>query len=427
MRVLVTGANGFIGARVAAGLRAAGHDVVAGIRRGARAPNSSGAIECDFSTDLDVATWQARLSGIDAVVNCAGILRETSADTFQRVHVAAPLALFRACASAGVRRVIQLSALGEPEDGEFIASKHRCDEFLAELETDWIVLRPSLVYSADSSWGGTSLLRALAALPLVLVLPSAGKQVLRPIALEDLVAVIVAVLARPEQRKQTMEIVGPEVLTLRDYLTAWRRWFGLDVRRTISSPRPLTNVVVAIGEWYGRGPLCRVIDNLLQRGRVGGAEAAGLTQSLIGRTPRTLAQALQERPADARDILLARWYFARPLLVLALAVIWIGSAVVGFAVSDAVARATLPTWSPSAVHAAALLGSCANIALGFALLSGWRRRLVLGLMLMTVLAYTLLIGVAAPIHWLDPFGGLLKNVGIIATLVVLLMLDAERR
>src|SRR6476659_4142868 len=119
MRVLVTGANGFIGARVVAGLRDAGHAVVAAQRLALAAD----AIACDFARDIAAETWKPRLAGIDAVVNCAGILRETSGDTFARVHVDAPLALFRACAATGVRRVIQLSALGEAEDGEFIASK----------------------------------------------------------------------------------------------------------------------------------------------------------------------------------------------------------------------------------------------------------------------------------------------------------------
>jgi uncharacterized membrane protein YphA (DoxX/SURF4 family) len=76
---------------------------------------------------------------------------------------------------------------------------------------------------------------------------------------------------------------------------------------------------------------------------------------------------------------------------------------------------------------AALLGSLANIVLGFALLTGWATRYVLGLMLLMVLGYTLLIGIGAPMHWLDPFGGLLKNISIMALIIVLLALDTGRR
>jgi len=423
MRVLVTGANGFIGARVVAGLRDAGHHVVAAMRN-ATAPDT---IACDFARDIDAETWKPRLAGIDVVVNCAGILRETGNDTFQRVHVDAPLALFRACEAAGVRRVIQLSALGEPEDGEFIASKHRCDEALAGLDLDWLVLRPGLVYSAHGAYGGTMLLRALAALPGAIVVPGDGTQRLRPIALEDLVTAIVAALTQPAFRTQIVELVGPEALTLREFLAAWRRWFGLNAQRTFATPRWLANAAVAIGEVSGRGPLCRVIANLLERGRIGGPDAFARTQALLGRAPATLQHSLAQRPSDVRDWLQARWYFAQPLLLAALAIVWIGSGVVGFSLAQAIAVAALPGWSPVFVRTAALLGSFADIVLGFAVLTGWATRWVLGLMLAMVSGYTLLIGIGAPVHWLDPFGGLLKNIAVIAAIVVLLALHAPRR
>jgi uncharacterized protein YbjT (DUF2867 family) len=426
MRVLVTGANGFIGSRVVAGLCAAGHQVVAAMRHTASVGASSN-IACDFSRDIDPEIWRPRLAGINAVVNCAGILRETGADTFQRVHVDAPLALFRACAAAGVRRVIQLSALGEPQDGEFIASKHRCDRALAELDLDWLVLRPGLVYSAQGAYGGTVLLRALAAMPGVLVLPGDGSQLIRPIALEDLVAAIVAALAQPQTLGQVIELVGPEMLMLREYLSAWRRWFGLRSARVLATPRWMCNAAVAIGEWSGRGPLCRVIGNLLERRRVGGADAPARAQALLGRAPAPLAQSLARQPSDSRDFLQARWYLARPLVLAALAIVWIGSGIVGFSLSHAVAAAALPGWPPLFVRMAALLGSLANIVLGFALLTGWATRRVLGLMLLMVLGYTLLIGIGAPMHWLDPFGGLLKNISIMALIIVLLALDTGRR
>ena len=423
MRVLVTGANGFIGARVVTALRDAGYAVVAAMRHAA-APDTVG---CDLARDIDAETWKPRLAGVDAVVNCAGILRETRADTFARVHVDAPMALFRACAELGVRRVIQLSALGEPEDGEFIASKHRCDQALAALDLDWLVLRPGLVYSARGAYGGTTLLRAFAALPGAIVVPGDGTQQMRPLALEDLVAAIAAALARPRYRGQILELVGPDVLSLRDYLAAWRHWFGLDATRTITTPRVLANAVVAIGEASGRGPLCRVIANLLERGRIGGVDAPARTQALLGCAPVPLAQALAQRPSDARDWLQARWYFVRPLLLGTLALTWIASGIVGWSISSSTAAAALPAWPPAFVNATTWGCSAVDIALGVALLSGRRPRVVLGLMLALVALYTLGIGVLVPAHWLDPFGGLLKNFAIAAALLTLLMLAAPRR
>ncbi|MGP1665783.1 MAG: NAD-dependent epimerase/dehydratase family protein, partial [Rhodanobacter sp.] len=217
MRILVTGAYGFIGAHIVAALTAAEHEVVCAVR-GARVDSrfpGLQAIACDMARDVREDDWLPRLGGIDAVVNAAGILREQAANTFAAVHEQAPLALFRACYQLGIRRVIQLSALGDPSDGEFIASKFRGDNGLAALDLDWVILRPSLVYSARGSYGGTSLLRALSGLPGILPLPGHGKQALQPLAAEDVGLAVVAAIASSSCTREVVELVGPQVLSLR--------------------------------------------------------------------------------------------------------------------------------------------------------------------------------------------------------------------
>ena len=428
MRVLVTGANGFIGAHVAEALRAAGHETVSAVRRPAAEELAhESAIACDFAVDADPAIWEPRLAGVDAVVNCAGILRETRADRFQSIHVDAPLALFRACAAKGVRRVIQLSALGEPVDGEFIASKHRCDAALSGLDLDWLVLRPGLVYSTDDAHGGTALLRAMAALPGWLVVPGDGAHLLRPVAIDDLACAIVNGLHARTGTGEVIEIVGPEVLTLRDYLLAWRKWFGLEAGWVSAAPAFLVRAAAALGELLGRGPLCRVIVNLLQRRRIGAAQAPARTEAMLGRRPMALAEALRRRPCRAQDLLHARWYLLRWALILTLALVWIGSGLVGcLLLSDDPAQ-LLPGWPPATVRVATLATSIADLGLGLALLTGRGTRPILILMLLMVCGYTLSIGSLAPQHWLDPFGGLLKNLPIAAALGVLLAMDGRRR
>ncbi|HVG03955.1 MAG TPA: NAD-dependent epimerase/dehydratase family protein, partial [Burkholderiaceae bacterium] len=108
MVVLVTGASGFIGSAVVDALRSAGHRVIEGAR-GSAAVRSKDAMNVDFTRDFDLATWRSRLTGIDAVVNAVGILRERGSQTFDALHVRAPRALFAACVDAGVTRVVQIS------------------------------------------------------------------------------------------------------------------------------------------------------------------------------------------------------------------------------------------------------------------------------------------------------------------------------
>ena len=108
MRCLVTGAYGFIGSAVVAALRRDGVSVVGAGRDLELARRIHPDIEwiaCDFNTDVAVAQWLPRLRGIDAVVNCVGILQGSLRDDADRIHADATIALFQACAAAGVKRL----------------------------------------------------------------------------------------------------------------------------------------------------------------------------------------------------------------------------------------------------------------------------------------------------------------------------------
>ena len=111
MHILLTGSTGFIGRTMAAALTRAGHVVHGGVspRRAVLAPQQ---VPMDFARDTTPDVWLPRLAGIDAVVNAVGVLRDSSARPIDAVHQHTPVALFDACAQAGVRRVVHISALG---------------------------------------------------------------------------------------------------------------------------------------------------------------------------------------------------------------------------------------------------------------------------------------------------------------------------
>ncbi len=429
MRILLTGANGFIGSAIAAALEGAGHAVVRAVRRPRAADVEAGrAVACDMARDRSVEIWRARLAGIDGVVNCAGILRERPGERFAQVHLDAPLALFKACEQAGVRRVVQISALGAPEDAEFIASKHRLDAALAALALDWTVLRPSVVYSAAGSYGGTSLLRAMATLPGVIAVPGDGAQRLQPVALEDLAQAVVACFADARAVGQTVEIGGPEVLTITEYLGAWRHWFGLPQAWVLRTPRALVGLSTTLGEWLGAGPLGRTMQRMLERGNVLQAGALERMDALLGLRPQPITRALAARPCQSQDRLHARTYFLFPLLQWMLAIVWLVSGVVGFITPSETIRALFaeaglaPDAGPALVHAVSVL----DLVLGAAVLWPRMARTALWLMLASVLGYTVMIGAGWPRLWLEPYGGLLKNLALLPA-IALLLAARERR
>ncbi|MCV6902894.1 MAG: NAD(P)H-binding protein, partial [Achromobacter xylosoxidans] len=140
MNILVCGANGFIGRALCQALARDGHRVLKGVRRARHADE----IAVDYRVDTTPAAWVDRLRGIHVVVNAVGILREGVRGDFDRLHHLAPVALFEAAAQAGVRQVLQVSALGaESGDTAYFRSKRAADDHLRTLPIAHHILRPA--------------------------------------------------------------------------------------------------------------------------------------------------------------------------------------------------------------------------------------------------------------------------------------------
>src|SRR6185312_786758 len=100
MRILVVGAYGFIGTAVAARLTADGHEVVGAGRRirnsSYRRPDIQW-VKIDLGKERTPERWQTLLKGIDAVVNCTGVLQDKLGDSTEKTHVTGAAAMFEAC------------------------------------------------------------------------------------------------------------------------------------------------------------------------------------------------------------------------------------------------------------------------------------------------------------------------------------------
>jgi len=430
MRILVTGAAGFIGSGVGERLLAEGHELVACARNRGNLPGCErlSLRPVDLTQMLSVEDWVPLLAGVDAVVNAAGILREQRPGDFERVHHEAPMALAAACVKIGIRRFVQISALGHPDDGEFVASKHRFDQALLASGLDAIVLRPSVVVSLRGSYGGTSMLRAMSALPLAVFLPGDGSQKIQPLWLEDLAEMVEQSIAREPGSPIVIDAVGPEVVTLRDYLLATRRWLKLPApRMTIRVPIGVVGLANNVGDLFRAGPLGRVMGRMLARGNFSDGSGAAAADCLSVQ-PRSVIDGLNQSASFVQDRWQARLYPLIPLAWLALVVIWLVSALSGFlarpdAFEPLLGRMGLPGGQQAAL---VLITSSINLVLALALLLRRWLNGVLALMLLSVVAYTLGLGLLAPEQWFDPTGGLVKNLGLIVLILIVMVLESRR-
>ncbi len=419
--VLVVGANGFLGGYIVSALRRHGFRVL----RGVRSPRASDERACDL-TNLDAQAAATAIAGVDVVVNAAGILRETGKQSFHAVHIDGPLLLARACITCAVPRFVQVSALGVAEDGEFVASKHHFDAALLALPLSSVVLRPSVVYSVSGSYGGTSLLRALAAMPGAHWLPGSGHWKVQPVAVEDLADIVAR--AAGGDAGGIFEVGGPAPIPLRDYQRSWRRWLRVPGEHAIHVPVWLVSAQVWLWERIGSGPVGMTMWRMLRRGNVTVPDASQRLLSAFGMAPRALDDALESRPSQVQDRWQAQLYFLAPALRIAVVALWLLSALAGFFTPASVilhmaGDGVLQQLSPVAM---ARTGGVLDAALALWLASGWRPRWAVTAMGMSVVAYTASIGAMSPELWLEPLGGLAKNLVILPALAILWVL-AERR
>ncbi|WP_010324791.1 SDR family oxidoreductase [Marinobacterium stanieri] len=423
MRVLLTGATGFIGQHLHRALLAEGHDVVACSRQHPGLPCRA-FIPCDFAQDLKSDDWLPRLNDVDAVINAVGIIRETGLQRFQSLHTDAPKALFKACAECNISRVIQISALGADEQAEtnYHLSKREADDFLAKQPLDWLILRPSLVYGPGST--SSELFAGLAALPLTPLIGD-GQQPVQPIHIDDLVKAVLTALTSKSPSRQRIDCVGPRALSFQYWLNGWRKWLGKATAPSMRVPFSLAQSGARVCAPFSRLPVDAESLQMLQRGNAAPVEP--FTRA-FGFTPQCFEHSIEQRPASPAERQQAGLFFLWQLLRLSLAFMWIWTGLTSafwYPVSDSYQMLSAVGLSgvalPIALYAAALL----DTLLGLALLLNYRLRLVLLTQVAMMLGYSLILSFCLPEFWLHPFGPISKNLPLIVASLMLYVREGD--
>jgi uncharacterized protein YbjT (DUF2867 family) len=429
MRILVTGATGLIGSAVTARAIAEGHAVVTVIRPGSRTRPAGVAsvIEIDIARGTNKGHWEAHLEGIDAVVNCAGVLQSGPRQSPGCVHHLRIAALFEACRDRQVRRIIHFSAIGVERGAlsEFSESKLSGDEALMALDLDWVILRPSVVLGHPAS-GASALVRGLAALPVQPVMPHTGP--LQVVQLGDVVRTVLFFLAPSAPGKVVLELAGPERLAFDDIVAEYRRWLGWRIARRVALPAFLSALLYRLGDvagWLGWHPAVRSNSRReIVRGAVGDATE---WRELTGLQPRTLAETLAARPASVQERWFARFLLLKPVVYAVLAFFWIGTGAISLGPGFDIGLNLLQGAGLSVLAGPAVVaGAFADIVVGAGILYRPTARVALycaiGLSLFYMSAGTVLV----PGLWEDPLGPMMKIWPILVLNIIGLAILDER-
>lgn len=416
LRILVVGGYGMIGLSILRALIDDGHDVTAlgrdadwGRRQEGRCRWVSG----DIARMLAPHDWERHLETVDIIVNASGALQTGLRDHLDNLQHRAIVALAKAASAHPERLFIQISAPGaEPEaPTEFLSTKGKADAHLRASPLKWVVLKPALVI-APEAYGGTALVRMLAAFPLVLPLVHARSKV----ATVDIAEVVEAVrlaIAGTIRPGSDLEIAAEHPLSLEEIVLTFRCWLGY------RQPGLILRLPAAIGQLSGwladglgllgwRSPLRSTAIDVIAGGVTVDPQPYRLAS---GRNPATLKDSLQRRQSTVQERWFARLYLLMPVIIATLSGFWLASGIVGLLRLDDAASILRQAGFGSILSAAFVAaGSLADIALGLMVLLRPATRWAMAGMIAVTLAYLCAGTIWTPYLWADPLGPLVKSI-----------------
>ena len=431
MRVLVLGGYGLIGSEVVRRLRADGLDVVGFGRSAAKGRRLAPAIDwvgADLETLTGEENWRPFLVGVDAVVNASGALQDGANDKLSASQDAAIRALIEACERTGARRFIQISAPGAEVQATtaFMRTKARADATLRGSSLEWTILKPGMVISAFA-YGGTTLVRMLAAFPIVqpLMMPHAQIQT---VSADDVAEAVVVALTTDRLLRQDIDLVERSSRSLADTIAAVRAWLGFAPARAILvAPRVAGALVARLADlagWLGwRSPLRTTALSVLMGNVLGDADQS---ERALQRPLKTLEQSLTALPATMQERTFARVQLIFPLLATILSAFWLASGVIALRQIEATAAVLSHTPLQGVAKSLVIIGALIDITIGVGVCIRPTTRLAAWSAILVSLAYLALGTWTTPELWADPLGPFVKVIPGLALALAVSALAQER-
>jgi uncharacterized protein YbjT (DUF2867 family) len=238
MRILVTGATGFVGRQLTRALVDAGHEVTAMTRHPDRYAGPGTAVAGDIG---DAASLRPALDGQEVAYY---LVHSLDREDFARHDRLGARAFAEAASAAGTQQVVYLGGLGDDEDdlSEHLRSRREVERILLD-GAPTTALRAGIVIGDGSiSW---EILRQLVERLPAMTTPRWVETRTQPIALADALAFLCGVVGRDEAVGRKFDVGGPDVLTYREMMQTLARMTG---RRRLIVPVPVLSPRLS-SEW----------------------------------------------------------------------------------------------------------------------------------------------------------------------------------
>jgi uncharacterized protein YbjT (DUF2867 family) len=218
--VTVFGGSGFVGGQVVRALAKAGHRVRVAVRN----PNLAykmrmlgdvGQIEVVQANVRNAPSVARAVEGAEAVVNLVGVLWESGRQKFQTLHVMGAKTVAEQAKAAGVKRLVQISAIGADVNSasKYQRTKAEGEAAVRAVFPGAVVIRPSIVFGAEDKFFNK--FGQMAALFPALPLIGGGETRFQPVYVGDVAQVVAKAVASPLAEGLTYELGGPAVYSFK--------------------------------------------------------------------------------------------------------------------------------------------------------------------------------------------------------------------
>lgn len=251
--ILITGATGYIGRHLVARLVSQGERPRCLVRNRERAAKvfPEGKVDMVEGSTTQPQTVEAAVRGIETIVHAAFITadhKESPGNSYEETNVRGTENLIDAAKAAGVKRIIEISGLGTKPDkpGTYMQGRYLAEKVLMESGLDWSIIRPSVLFGKDAPFikGLVDLIRTAPVVPLI----GGGKTLFQPIYVEDVVTVIVKVLADPVHTTDAIYTIGgPEYYSFTQVIDELLKTMHAH-RSKVAAPTSLVGVGAALME-----------------------------------------------------------------------------------------------------------------------------------------------------------------------------------
>jgi len=217
MKLFISGGTGFVGGHLVRELLQRGHELR--LLTHQRKDDIEGVeqVEGDVSRP---ETFEEAVRGCEAVINLVGIIREfpSKGVTFRKLHVQATDTMLLAARKGGVRRYLQMSALGTRTDAvaEYHRTKWQAEELVRASGLEWTIFRPSLIFGPKDAF--VNMLADQMRLAPVMPVIGSGSYRLQPIHADDVARCFALALEKPETVGQSYELCGNDRMSYEELL-----------------------------------------------------------------------------------------------------------------------------------------------------------------------------------------------------------------